>query len=892
MASLFHTLWNALTGKQHTASSHDEAEAEQLRQRYKHRCAQFRHLLASNKTALEIMSDMEEAQRGLRPFGMNYVRGSCTRVSTSVYQMVKSLNVLTDNRYTALYPQCRQIQKQIEQELILPEVTSSNEFVLPLDAVRVDMADSVGNKMANLGELRYRLGETIPDGFVVTSHGFRFFLEQNNLQEEIDRRIQATDINELDSLFRLSSIIQQLILHAPIPEPLREAITKEVTRLEHAGSQASELRLALRSSAIGEDSAGASFAGQYRSELNICPEHVLETWREIVASKYSVTAMTYRYNRGILDETVAMCVGALVMVDAKAGGVAYSRNPLDLRDNTTIINAAIGLPKAVVDGSWTPDVYTLHRTPEIRLLHSEIAQKPSQFLSDGVEGIALFALSPEEGAAPSITEAQALTVGKLAVSLEEHYGEPQDIEWAIDTQDRVIILQTRPLKKLQHSLDASEEPAPTTDEVSDNTSDDALVLFHGGTPVSLGIGSGHVYCARTEADMLRFPQGAVLVVERALPRWATLLSRASALVAEQGGTAGHLASVAREYGVPALFGVNDALTRLQEAGEITVDADNRRIHKGLIVYSESRRKRPAPMEGSPVLQHLRNVAEHIIPLHLLDPDAPTFVPEQCTTLHDITRFCHEKSVEALFQAEEGTPEALRAGKQLQAGSKLQYWIIDMEDGFIHPVTGATVDISNIASLPMLQLWDGMTAVPWKGPPALSGSGFMSVMFESTVNPELESSLATSLANKNFFMISKNFCHLQARFGYHFCTVEIHADKKDESNYVSFHFKGGAANLARRIKRTKLIQKLLEEEGFSVDSREDALFATYEHLPKDEALQLARILGYIIIHTRQIDMIMDNTEQSETLKERFHNDMAALRQRPFLLPTKKKKGHSL
>lgn len=939
-----------------------KAEAERLRLVYRERCTHFRRLLSANKSALEIMADMEDAQRGVRPFGMHYVRGACTRVTTNVYQMARALNALTGDRYVALYERFDDIRAAIEKPITARGGQVAGPLVLPMCDIALDKADETGGKMANLGEIRRRLGVGVPDGFVVTASGFNHFMSVNGLQEEIDRRVQAADASHLDEVFALSSSIQSLIVHAPVPDDLAAAIMGQVERL--AAASAGPLRLALRSSAVGEDALGASFAGQYRSELNIAPEDVLDTWREIVASKYGVTAMSYRHNRGIPDDNVAMCVGGLVMVDATAGGVAYSRNPLDLRDNTLVINSVTGLPKAVVDGSWTPDVFVVARDMPPRLLRCDIAHKPAYFVCDAVEGVRLVELAPEARDLPSIDATRALEIAGLAAGFEVYYGEPQDIEWAIDPNGNLVVLQTRPLKEAVHeavptpcaqetagvapaapnmtastaatagpqstadgtSQDcaiptagtqqrcgttpdeaaraihtansaASVKPTPASGNVTGSTTDSATgthacngahgaapnstpaFLIAGGTAVSPGAGAGPVYIVQREADLLGFPDGGVLVVERALPRWAPLLARAAALVTEAGGTAGHLASVAREYGVPALFGLEGAIAALEGAGEVTVDADNRRIHPGIIKALLEHTPRRNPMEGSPVLTALRQAASHIVPLHLLDPEAPSFTPAHCTTLHDITRFCHEKSVNALFRAEDGTPAAAHAGKQLKAGAKLQYWIIDMDDGFIEPVNGPVVDIRNIRSLPMLQLWDGMVAVPWAGPPTLDAAGFLSVVFESTANPDLEATTASTLSNKNFLMISSEFCNLQARFGYHFCTVEVQAGDDPHANYASFHFKGGAASPDRRLARARLVAEVLEHHGFRVDVKEDALFASSEGQSREETLQLARILGYMLIHTRQVDMIMHNVHAVAELRERLLRESDMLKQRP-------------
>ncbi|WP_341806097.1 PEP/pyruvate-binding domain-containing protein, partial [Nitratidesulfovibrio liaohensis] len=539
-----------------------DAETERLRALYRERCSRFRLLLSANKSALEIMADMEEALRGVRPFGMTYVRGACTRACASVFQIVRHLNALSDDRWPELETKFDEIRAGIEA-VVAPHVRAGGgPLVLPIAETGVDMADQTGGKMANLGEIRRRLGITVPDGFVVTATGYQCFMEAGGLQEEIDRRVQTADATRLDEVFALSASIQQLILAAPVPDELAEAITAQVERLAgppphdalttpHPGTgtcTGAEVRFAVRSSAVGEDSLDASFAGQYRSELNVPPEDVLDTFKDIVASKYGVTAMTYRLARGIPDEDVPMCVGCLVMVDAVAGGVAYSRNPLDLRDNTVVINAVPGLPKAVVDGSFSPDVFVVSREVPMAVAQRQIAAKPQRFVRDPIEGVRLEDMPPDMVDAPCIDDARALEIAALAAGFEVFYGEPQDIEWAVCPEGELTILQSRPLREARHDELPEGECAPVGG--ADAAGGDVAaaesgplpggygcadsgppVLLLGGTPVSPGAGAGLAHVVRKDMDLLSFPDGGVLVIERALPRWAPLLSRASAVVA-------------------------------------------------------------------------------------------------------------------------------------------------------------------------------------------------------------------------------------------------------------------------------------------------------------------------------------------------------------------------
>ncbi|MEG2172915.1 MAG: PEP/pyruvate-binding domain-containing protein [Desulfovibrionaceae bacterium] len=887
----FFTALLSLLRPRQVQSPEDCAAEEALRKRVVERCQRFRRLLSSNKSALEGMAEMEESLHGTAPYSMSTVRRVCTRVGTSVFQMVQNLNALSDNAYADLVPSFSRISTAIEDILACPPPHSHGPLVLHLSHMGLENIHEVGGKMANLGEVCSHAGMPVPDGFAVTASAYHLFMAENGLQEEIDRRIQATNIACLDDVFSLSASIQQLIQSAPMPVALEKAITQAVEDIyaKVTPPLRPNLRLALRSSALGEDALGASFAGQYHSELNVHPDEALDVWRDIIASKYAVTAMHYRFQRGIPDDAVPMCVGVLSMVDAQAGGVAYSRDPMaplpsthpnppaggeEYASSRIIINAVLGLPMAVVDGSFSPDVFTLTRTHPPRLLEQHIAQKPFRFVCDPNTRLQRMPLSPDEGAQASISPEILEKLASMVLALEEYYQEAQDVEWAVDAEHKLIILQSRPLKQ-QENTDSPPDQQHSEDSPLPASYQALTLLMRGGTSVSGGVGMGKIFHARKDADILAFPPGGVLVVEHAQARWATLLSRAAALIAEAGGTAGHLASVAREYRVPAIFALNNALDTLVPGTEVTVDTAHQCVLAGLHPELSPPRAPQNLMLGSPVHQSLCAVAPHIIPLHLLDPSAPEFAPAHCQSLHDITRFCHEKAVELLFSPAGEDADTLGStfGKQLKAGVKLQYWIIDAEDGFTEPVSGPYVDLSNIRSAPMLALWQGMTAVPWTGPPATDASGFMSVVFESTMNRDLEASTASPLSTKNFLMISSTFMNLQARFGYHFCTAESQAGKDSHENYVSFQFKGGAASLDRRKLRAQMVGRLLESYGFRVDIKEDALFATAEGYSAEQSLKRTALLGYLVIHTRQVDMIMHNTEQAKALERTLQADMA-------------------
>jgi pyruvate,water dikinase len=836
-----------------------------LRIEFKDRYHSFKLLLSANHKALEIMAGIEEALHGARPFGMTFVRAACTSASVNVFSMVRHIEKLAPGKYAELSDRFDRIQASIDHILTRRRPLSDERLVIPLNAVTKEMADFVGSKMANLGEIKNSLQVRVPPGFAVTARAYQRFLEHNDLQAEIDRRLQAAGSDQIDALYTLSAEIQQMIIRAEVPLELAGAIRGAWSAMEAEAGR--KVTVALRSSALGEDAAGSSFAGQYRSELNVGADTVLDAYRDVLASKYSLQAITYRLTRGFRDEDVAMCVGCLAMVDAAAGGVTYSRNPVDIHDHRVFTNAAWGLPKAVVDGSAACDLLVVSREDPMTVVAEDIRPKDRKFVCYPEEGVCRLDVTGGERLLPSITREQALELARAAVALERHYDAPQDIEWAIDPQGCIYFLQCRPLQ---------QKPVETAQPGIAPAADGDSVVYCGGITASPGAASGPVFIADKGSDVLAFPQGAVLVVRQAQPRWASLLNRAAALVTEEGGFAGHLANVAREFGVPALFSVPEATRLLQTGALVTVDATGQALHRGRIeALLHQAPVRKSLMQGSPVYEILSEASRLIVPLGLLDPGSADFAPSSCRTLHDITRFIHEKSVHEMFNFGRDHNFSERSSKQLHYKVPMQWWVLNLDDGFTEEIGGKYVKLEQIACIPMLAFWRGFVAIPWEGPPAMDGKGMLSVMFQATTNQALTVGVKSKYAERNYFMIARNYLSLSQRLGFHFSTLEALVSGRTPENYVSFQFKGGAADLDRRLGRVHFIAEILEPIGFRVEIREDHLLARVEGQDEGYMLKRVEILGYLALHTRQMDMIMANPAHVSHYRQKYRKDIDGL-----------------
>ena len=849
--------------KDDTRKVEQKVSVDTIRDTFTNRYLNFKTLLSTNNEVLELITDMEQAFSGNRTFGMAFIRANCTAISVNIYKIINCLNEIANNKYKALFGVLEGILPKIDRELQQKKLETGGELVLPLERVDKTMADYVGAKMANLGEVKNAVGFSVPEGFVITAAAYERFLEYGGLRDEINRQIQSLDPADIARLHETSSAIQNLIINAPCPPELEDAIIKAHTDLMKKAGH--DLHVSMRSSALGEDTKNASFAGQYRSVLNVGRENLILSYKEIIASKYSVPAISYRLNKGFRDEDIIMSVGCMTMVEAKAGGVMYSADPGNIRHECIIINAVWGLGKPVVDGSMAPDLFILSKKDPKIILKSKISAKGQQLVSGALEGIHLADVAGEQANNPAITKEQSALLGALALRLEKHFGDPQDIEWVFEPDGNVSILQSRPLMVLGEELTGIQD-------IPGSKVAPATVILSGGVTASPGVASGPAFVVETTVDMLQFPSGAVLVTKNPLPQWAALLNSAVAVITDKGGVTGHLAAVSREFNVPALLGTSTATRYIHNGDLVTVDATGRTVYAGRAEYLlEKAAEKTSLMKGSPVHNTLGNILKYVAPLNLTDPDASNFTPEGCRTIHDITRFAHEMSLQELFGFKKDSSFPEHLAKRLVIDVPMQWWVIDLCDGCKEGMKGDTIRLEDITSDPLLTLWEGITAVPWKGPPPIDTKGFFSVMYGATIDRSLVPGMRSRYADRNYLIISKNFCHLSSRFGFHFSTVEAFFGEKVAENYICFNFNGGAADDVRKARRANLIKLILEKFDFWVKIKGDTVFARLERQEIPFLKERLKVLGHLVMHTRQLDMVLSNSGRvnkylEETLKE--------------------------
>jgi pyruvate, water dikinase len=810
----------------------------------------FREILCANNAALGTITEIQETMAEERALSAADVRRLVTSVTVQTYRMVHNLSRMTGSRYAKIVPRFDEIKGWLSQRLESRPFLGSMSHVMPLAEVDAAASEVVGQKSAFLGAARRILGGQIPDGFSTTVQAYRAFMEAGGLERTIEQMTESVDLTDLPACFSLSSRITSLIESAAVPSEIVRAIERAVAAVPGGPSA----RFAVRSSALQEGGLSLSFAGQYRSLLNVPPEGIVDAFKQVIASKYSPQAMAYWRGRGFDDHEVAMCCCIVRMVDVVSAGVLYSACKTGT-GTVTLVQAVRGLGLSAVDGSAQPDSYVVDRKRR-RVLDTKLGLQTSMFTSARSEGTDKVSL-PDGARGRILADGQAVAVSALAWRLEAALKTSVDMEWAIAGDGRIFVLQVRP--QPEHA----EEVVPEKLERVLG----AEVLLEGGSRVSGGAGSGPVCVIDSDLDMLRCPRGAVIVTHDASPRLAVLLPRAKAIVADMGEVTGHLATVARELKIPALFATRSATTRLVPAAEVTVDADGQVIYAGRIASLLTAPAPPSAKARNPNRELLAVVSEKIVPLTLRGRMASGYAPKRCRTIHDIIRFCHQATLEAMFDLGDKASRRDKSVRRLVSDVPMECRVFDLGGGLADGLSDGDVTIGDVRCVPMRALWKGMTdpRLCWRKVRPVSVTGFMSAVVNYNFDQDQK---VRGMGEPSYVFVSADYLNLNSRIGYHFSTVDACIGDRVESNHASFRFVGGSTGIVQRSRRALLIQRVLAANGFEIDCRADLVNARIRQLPATEMVLKIEILGLLVGYVNHLDMALVSDEVLEAYARAF------------------------
>ncbi len=825
------------------------AQEENRRELLQKRYQSFRELLSSNNNILELMADMEEKLSGEFLFDRHYINQRVSVIAEGVKIIIDRLNEISNNKYSALHEKFLEIVSKIEKFLIRGKAIPVSSYTIPFDDITKEMADMVGNKNANLGEVRNLLRISAPEGFAISAYAFKKFMEHNNLLDKINKTLVELKVDNLEELNNKSHKIQEQIIEAEIPEELEKEIGDAYSRLRDRYGR--NVPVSVRSSALKEDGT-FSFAGQYATFLNVPPYLIFQKYKEVVASLFTPRAIFYYKTKGLQEHEMVMSVGVLAMIDAKVAGVMYSRDPNNPEENNLIISAARGLGKSVVNGVVTPETYTLARN-NLEIIEKNIPEQKSMFVCSPEGEVEETPLPEEIKGTSSLSDEQVKTLAEFAIAIENHYKFPQDIEWAIGKDERVYILQARPLIILKEKA----RSVPT--RIGGYN-----ILIDKGAIACKGIGFGKAYIIRTGEDLKNFPEGAVLVAKHTSTKYVTVMKKARALITDVGGTAGHMASLTREFQVPTILDTEVATDIIKDGQELTVDAINCNIYEGHVKeLEEFAEKREDPFKSTQLFKTLEEVLKWIVPLNLVDPEDEKFKPESCETLHDITRFCHELAMHEMFAITDITSADVSYAPKLYAAIPIDILIIDLNRGIQGNPEKLTPEY--ISSVPFNAFYKGLSSMKWPEPKPFDVKGFMGMVAHTASIPEGE---LYSIGDKSFSFLTGEYMNFSIRLGYHLSTVEAYAGESINDNYIRFFFKGGGAGRDRRFRRVRLISEIVKRLDFNVKLIEDIIDANITKYKKPAIEKRLEVLGKLTAYTKQLDMVMYNDAITDLYIEDF------------------------
>lgn len=455
--------------------------------------------------------------------------------------------------------------------------------------------ETVGGKNASLGEMISNLssaGVQVPGGFATTAEAFNDFLQESGLQDRIYDRLKNLDVDDVETLAETGKMIRQWIIDAPFNDRLENEVTEYYAEMK--GDADDDFAVAVRSSATAEDLPDASFAGQQETFLNVRGlENVKLAMKEVFASLFNDRAIAYRVHQGFEHAGVALSAGVQRMArsDIGSSGVMFSIDTESGFSDVVFITSAYGLGETVVQGAVNPDEFYVHKPTlaagKMPILRRTLGGKAIKMIytddSSHGKSVATVDVELDQRRQFSITDADVIELAKQASIIEKHYGRPMDIEWVKDGSDgKIYIVQARPETVM------SRTDSNVLEDFQLNETGNVIIQ---GRAIGNRIGQGKVRILNDISEMAKVEKGDVLVTDMTDPDWEPIMKRASAIVTNRGGRTCHAAIIARELGIPAVVGTNNATAVILDGSEATVccaEGDTGNIYDGILDFTIKR----------------------------------------------------------------------------------------------------------------------------------------------------------------------------------------------------------------------------------------------------------------------------------------------------------------
>ena len=460
--------------------------------------------------------------------------------------------------------------------------------IVDVNELCVDDIPLVGGKGANLGELT-RAGFPVPNAFVLTTAAYDYFIKKSNIFESINEELKSIDKNSDDTLTQASARIRDLFDKCEIPNDLKDDIKASYKKLFGKGKEGF---VAVRSSATAEDLPDASFAGQQETYLNVHGEDDLyDKVRKCWSSLFTARAIAYREKQGFKHEDVKLAVVVQKMVNSEVSGIMFTVDP-NSGVKEIVIEAGFGLGEAIVGGEVTPDTYKVDKST-MNVKKKRISTQKWKYTKDPKDGHTIKANIPDKlQKVQKIDDRRISEVAEIGRQIEIHYDKPMDMEWCIE-DNKVYIVQARPITAVGDSAtnETIESEAATED------------IITSGLGASPGLASGKVIIFDMSMSLDVVKDGDILVTTMTMPDMVPAMSRAAAIVTDEGGMTCHAAIISRELGTPCVVGTGNATSILKNGQMITVDGTTGTVYKGDLSKSNAAEAAPAQTviaESAPV----------------------------------------------------------------------------------------------------------------------------------------------------------------------------------------------------------------------------------------------------------------------------------------------------
>jgi len=464
-------------------------------------------------------------------------------------------------------------------------------YVIKLNELGMNDVETVGGKNASLGEMisnLSNLGVTVPGGFATTAGAYRDFLGNNDLDKRINAVLDDLDVDDIDALSSAGEQIRTWILETP----LQQRLTDEIGVAWEQMSGGNDITVAVRSSATAEDLPDASFAGQQETFLNIRGlGNVINAMHQVFASLFNDRAIAYRVHQGFDHSLVALSAGIQTMVrsDIGSAGVMFTLDTESGFRDAVFVTSSYGLGETVVQGAVNPDEFYVYKPALLAgkraILRKNLGSKAIKMVySDNPkpgETVDTVDVDETDSTSFSLSDDDVVELSKMAITIENHYERPMDIEWGKDGNDgKLYILQARP---------------ETVQSRSGRTIQRYTLKAHSkvvttGRSIGQKIGAGTAKVIRSVTEMARVQAGDVLVSDMTDPDWEPVMKRASAIVTNRGGRTCHAAIIARELGIPAVVGCGDATELIQDGSDVTVscaEGDEGFVYEGNLEFEQT-----------------------------------------------------------------------------------------------------------------------------------------------------------------------------------------------------------------------------------------------------------------------------------------------------------------